>query len=301
MQATRITCLILSSLSLLFGASLARSQYNFYPNKIEVIPPLPVLNGSANFAEFTAVVPLESVRDLGATLVQPNVNPIVAITYNQSPPYGGVIDIKIAHDTSAIVFTGQTYDVIGVPVLVAVGSPGPYTINYFTKSTSIIDDPYVLRLSTSVSVIAPSNTNKFVLENQQPNSYQSGIGLVSGWACMPQSLRVRLDSVLLPIKVPGGGPREDTRTICGHADTGFGLLINYNDLKAGPHILRLESSDPSYVGESVNFNVTVPGDPSTFLNNLNREVNIPGFPVTGKTTILIWQQSIQNFSIKATQ
>lgn len=66
-----------------------------------------------------------------------------------------------------------------------------------------------------------------------------------------------------------GGPREDTRATCGHAGTGFGLLINYNDMKAGQHMLRLESSDPSYVGASVNFNVTLPGDPLPFLSGLN--------------------------------
>ena len=300
MQAIRIAFLILSFFSLLLSAGLARSQYNFFPNKIVVIPPLPVANGPADFAQFTVVVPVGAVRFLGDTIVQPNVSPIVDIAYNHSPPYGGVIDIKIAQDTDGIVFTAQTYDATGVPVLVAVRSPGPYTINYYTKSRTV-DDPYVLRLSTGISVIAPSNTHKFALENPQPNSYQSGIGVISGWACMPNNLRVRMDSVLLPIRVPGEGPREDTRATCGHADTGFGLLINYNDMMPGQHMLRLESSDPSYVGASVSFTVTLPGDPLRFLTGLNTEVNVPGFPLTGKTTTLIWQQSIQNFSIKATQ
>jgi hypothetical protein len=184
--------------------------------------------------------------------------------------------------------------------LVTVRGPGPYTINYYTKSTQIPDDPYVLRLSTSISVIASSNAGKFALENPQPNSYQSGIGLISGWACAPHNLSIRIDHGL-PIQIAGGGPRGDTRATCGHADTGFGLLINYNDLRTGPHDIRLESSDPSYVGEVVNFNVTLPGDPLPFLSGLNREVSVPGFPLTGKTTTLIWQQSLQNFSIKATQ
>lgn len=292
--------IVLLSFLALFGSNPVHAQYNYYPNKILVVPSIPIANGAAGFGQFTVVVPLEAVRDLGSPIVQPNVSPVVTVTYNAVPPFGGVIDIRIAHNTSGIVFTGQTYDATGVPILVAVQFAGTYAINYYTKSTSIPDDPYVLRLSTAVSVIAPSNTNKFALENPQPGSYQSGVGLISGWACLPSNLRVRIDGDL-PIAIPGGGARLDTAGTCGHAATGFGLLVNFNELTAGPHTIRLESSDPSYVGNTVSFNVTLPGDPVPFLVGLSKEVSIPGFPITGRSTALIWQQSLQNFSIKSAQ
>lgn len=292
--------LILFCVSLV-GSSAAYSQYTHYPNRIVVIPPIPIANAQASFGAFTVVVPLESIRDTNRSVVQPDINPVVAITYNASPRSGGVIDIRIAHSTSAIGFEGDVYDATGIPILVAVRSPGSYTINYYTRSTSVLDDPYLLRLTTAVTVIAPTNANKFAIENPQPDSYQSGIGLISGWACVPNNLSVRMDFGL-PVRIPGGGERADTRSTCGHDATGFGLLINYNDLKAGQHTIRLESSDPSYAGASVSFNVALPGDPSPFLFGLaNKEVAVPGFPQTGKTTTLIWQQSLQNFSIKATQ
>ena len=299
MHATRTVLLVLLLLSL-FDASPAHSQYNYYPNKLVVVPPIPIVNGAAGFGQFTVVVPLETVRFLDDRYVQQDISPVVNITYKNSPPYGGVIDIRIAHNTSGLVFTGQTYDATGVPILVAVGSPGQYIINYYTKSTAPPDDPYVLRLSTPVSVIAPSNINKFTLENPQPGSYQSGVGLISGWACLPNNLSVRIDSGPL-IPVPGGGTRADTASTCGHAATGFGLLVNYNELKAGPHTIRLQSSDPSYIGDTVSFNVTLPGDPIPFLIGISKEVSIPGFPITSQSTTLIWQQSLQNFSIKSTQ
>ena len=297
MHATRIVLVVLSLLAL-FDASPARSQYIYYPNKLVVVPSIPIANSGSG--QFTVIVPLEAVRYFDDTIVQPNVSPVVTTTYNDSPPFGGVIDIRIAYSTSAIVVTGQTYDATGVPILVTVRSPGQYIINYYTKSTTIPDDPYALRLSGAVSVIAPSNTNKFTLENPQPGSYQSGIGVISGWACLPNNLSVSIDSGP-PIPVPGGGGRADTAGTCGHAGTGFGLLVNYNNLKAGRHTIRLASSDPSYVSDMASFNVTLPGDLAPFLSGISKEVSIPGFPFTGLSTTLIWQQSLQNFSIKSTQ
>lgn len=280
---------------LLLGASIAHAQISHFPNNIVAIPTVPI--GSALF---TVVVPLEALWTIGDTIVQPNIKPDVAVTHNALPPYGGTIEIRIASDPPGIVLTGQFSDTIGIPILVDVPGSGTYAINYYTKSSSVVDDPYVLRLSSSVNVVAPNNASKRVLENPQPNSYQSGIGLISGWACQPNSLSVRIDNGL-PIPIPGGGARADTISACGHAATGFGLLINFNDLKTGQHTIRLESSDPVYAGEAISFRVALPADPSPFISGLSKEVPVPEFPFFGKTTTLIWQQSLQNFSIKATQ
>ena len=79
------------------------------------------------------------------------------------------------------------------------------------------------------------------------------------------------------------------------------MLVNFNNLRSGRHTIRLASSDPSYASDEVSFNVSLPGDLAPFLSGISKEVSIPGFPVNGLSTTLIWQQSLQNFSIKSTQ
>lgn len=49
-----------------------------------------------------------------------------------------------------------------------------------------------------------------VLENPQPASFQSGIGLISGWACEATSIEIQFDR-RLPVEAASGTDRGDTR------------------------------------------------------------------------------------------
>ena len=73
-----------------------------------------------------------------------------------------------------------------------------------------------------------------VLENPAPGSFQSGIGLISGWACAAQTITLRFDGGP-PQEAAYGTSRGDTEGICGDSDNGFGLLFNWNLLRDGPH------------------------------------------------------------------
>ena len=98
------------------------------------------------------------------------------------------------------------------------------------------------------------------------------------------------------VSIPYGSSRGDTAGACGagNTNTGFGFLLNYNLLGAGPHTAQLfVGGQPQ--GSPTPFTVTVPA--GEFLSGVTKQVTVTDFPVAGKTTVLIWQQSQQNFAV----
>src|SRR5262249_24857569 len=71
------------------------------------------------------------------------------------------------------------------------------------------------------------------LENPEPHSAQSGIGVILGWACQATRIEIAIDGA--KTQAAYGTGREDTRSVCGDANNGFGLLFNWSLLDAGPH------------------------------------------------------------------
>ena len=136
------------------------------------------------------------------------------------------------------------------------------------------------------------------LENPQPGSFQSGIGLVSGWSCQGPAIGVAIDGQP-QIAVPYGSSRVDTASVCGAAstNTGFGLLMNFNLMGNGPHTVQLVVNGQPQ-GAPVQFTVTAPA--GEFLSGASRQVTVTDFPTPGRTTVRIWQQSQQNFAIQST-
>jgi hypothetical protein len=133
-----------------------------------------------------------------------------------------------------------------------------------------------------------------VLENPAQGSYQSGIGLISGWSCASGTIVVRVDSTNNATAY--GTPRGDTTSVCGFSNTGFGLLINYNLFGPGAHVAQLFVNGIS-VGLPVFFTVTVPN--GEFMTGVSKQITVPNFPSVGRTTTLIWQESQQNFAIQS--
>jgi hypothetical protein len=134
------------------------------------------------------------------------------------------------------------------------------------------------------------------LENPQPGSFQSGVGLVSGWSCSP-GVSVGVDGGA-GLAIPYGSSRGDTAASCGagNTNTGFGFLLNYNLLGAGAHVAQLYVNGQAQ-GSPVPFVVTVPS--GQFLTGVSKEVAVTDFPSAGRTAVLIWQQAQQNFAIKS--
>ena len=71
-------------------------------------------------------------------------------------------------------------------------------------------------------------------ENPGLNSFQSGVGVISGWVC--EANRVEIEIGHLGRQEAGyGTERRDTLGACGDVDNGFGLLFNWNLLGEGEH------------------------------------------------------------------
>lgn len=135
------------------------------------------------------------------------------------------------------------------------------------------------------------------LENPQPNSVQSGIGLISGWTCGPATISYTMDGGP-QIGIPFGGNRADTGPVCGGRITnGYGLLVNFSELSNGSHTIRLYKS--GVLQETVTFTtVNVGGE---FITGLRGLYYLNDFPSSGKRTLVEWQETKQNFSIIAVE
>ena len=131
------------------------------------------------------------------------------------------------------------------------------------------------------------------LENPASGSYQSGVAVISGWACEADKVEIEIDGIKKLTASYGTG-RGDTQAICGDRDNGFGLLYNMSLLGQGPHSLRL-LVDEVEIGRS-EFIVTTLGQ--QFLKGASGEYRLPDFPEPGDHTDLRWDESRQNFLIR---
>ena len=133
------------------------------------------------------------------------------------------------------------------------------------------------------------------LENPGPNSFQSGIGVISGWVCEGTEVIIELNGEPQPAAY--GTERLDTESMCGDTDNGFGLLFNWNLLGDGEHDV-VAVVDAMELGRAT-VRVTTLG--AEFLRGAEGECVVEDFPMLGETVTLEWQQNSQNFVITAVE
>ena len=130
------------------------------------------------------------------------------------------------------------------------------------------------------------------LENPAPDSFQSGLGIISGWHCTAQRIEIEIDDRIRAF-ASHGTLRSDTQSQCGDANNGFGLLINWNELGDGFHAINV-LADGQFFARAT-FIVTTLG--TDFLRGKSATCRVSRFPDTRTDTILAWQESLQNFTI----
>ena len=130
------------------------------------------------------------------------------------------------------------------------------------------------------------------LENPAPRSFQSGIGVISGWACDATRIEIAIDGGPL-VEAAYGTDRSDTQGVCGDADNGFGLLFNWSRLDDGTHTVRALADGVEFA--NVHFIVTTFG--KEFLTDDLGAFRLPEIPAVGTDVVLRWQQSQQKFVI----
>ena len=127
------------------------------------------------------------------------------------------------------------------------------------------------------------------LENPGSNSFQSGVGVLSGWVCEAAVVEMALNGV--PQEAAYGTERLDTAGVCGDTDNGFGLLFNWNLLRDGEHAV-VALVDGVELGRAT---VTVTTLGQEFLRDVTGTCVVEDFPMPGETVTLEWQQNSQNF------
>jgi Leucine-rich repeat (LRR) protein len=130
------------------------------------------------------------------------------------------------------------------------------------------------------------------LENPLAGSFQSGIGLVSGWVCGAEQVEIEIDGTAT-FEAAYGASREDTAERCDDSNTGFGLRLNWNEFGDGEHTVRA-LADGKELGRAT-FTVTTLGE--TFLTGVSGVYDLPDFPDPDTTVTVEWQEASQNFVI----
>lgn len=134
-----------------------------------------------------------------------------------------------------------------------------------------------------------------LLEDPYQDSYQSGVGLIRGWACQANVIEIQIDNGPR-MRAAYGTTRIDTRSVCGDDNNGFGFTWNWNLTGDGTHRIRAYV-DGSLFGD-VTFHVATLGE--EFLRGALGNFTLKNFPRQGEDTVIRWQESGQSFVIERT-
>jgi len=150
-----------------------------------------------------------------------------------------------------------------------------------------------VELGAALTPAPSSGAIEGVLENPGPASYQSGIGVISGWVCAADEVVIEINGQ--PIAAAAGTERGDTLDTCGDVDNGFGLLVNWAEFGVGVHevVALVDGVELSRATVAV----TMVDETEPFVRGLAKRVELPGFPTPEETVTLEWQQTQQNFVI----
>ena len=135
--------------------------------------------------------------------------------------------------------------------------------------------------------------SKGALENPQPNDYASGIYLISGWVCDAQEVQILLNGSQY-LTAAYGSDRQDTLSVCGDADNGFGVLANMANLGSGEHQATLIADGDVIATHDFQVAALSTGE---FAQDLEGCAVSEDFPKKGFETSLQWTTSTQGFQI----
>jgi GDSL-like lipase/acylhydrolase family protein len=207
----------------------------------------------------------------------------------------GIHTVKAFADNQEVANATVTVVTLGAEFL--TGASGEFTLSNFPqadKTVTLLWQPslqnFVLKSATGSSG-GNSGVAPHILENPQPGSFQSGIGVISGWVCDAQRIDIEFDGVRT--QAAYGTARADTRAVCGDDNNGFGLLFNWNLLGDGVHTVKAFADNQEFA----NATVTVATLGAEFLRGATKNERLTDFPQPGADIIVVWQQSQQNFVI----
>ena len=138
------------------------------------------------------------------------------------------------------------------------------------------------------------------LENPGPHSFQSGVSALWGWVCDAALVEIEIETAQGGVgryMAEYGMERLDTLETCGDADNGFVLLLNWNLLGDGEHMVTALVDGITLGRAMVRVTTVGEGAQQEFLEGAMGECVVEDFPYMGQSTRLEWQQTGQNFVI----
>ena len=141
------------------------------------------------------------------------------------------------------------------------------------------------------------------LDDPPNNGSRSGIGLIRGWVCQATNVEVRIRGPregtqrTRTISTPYGSVREQAAVDeCQHnsPNIGFAAQFNYNILAEGTYTAEARADGQTI--ETNTFTVVRISD-QEYLTGASEQVEVRDFPITGDSTILLWDEASQNFQI----
>ena len=208
--------------------------------------------------------------------------------FRLSVPHAGILVVETTGTTDTVGTVWQAGDELGT----ATGG-GPRT--NFRLRVPVAAGPVVIAVTGN-----RGRTGRYslrtrllvgVLENPAPRSFQSGIGVISGWVCAAEVVEIELNGQRQPAAI--GTARADTAPTCGHSATGFGLLFNWNLLGDGEHTVVAFVDDI----ELARATVTVTTLGAEVVDDAEGTCEVADFPSVGESVTVAWQASSQNFVI----
>ena len=188
-------------------------------------------------------------------------------------------------------FTGTnlTWQQTSIDLTPFVGAPIRLAFQLVSDASETTADGWTI---DDVTVFSSDFVSPVTLENPRAASFQSGVGVISGWACHANEIVIELNGV--PYRAGYPTTRPDTLGRCGDTDNGFSLLWNWNNLGAGTHTVRALLDGVEFATTTVR--VTTFGE-DPFPRGWSGTFALPDFPTSGETTVVQWAESLQNFVI----
>ena len=139
--------------------------------------------------------------------------------------------------------------------------------------------------------------NDVTLEVPASGATMSGIGLISGWACLGGTLEAEISDAsggVSTVALSHGTSRADTESVCGDSDNGFSATVNWSLFAAGPKTIRLLQNGAE-VGAARAFSV-LPFD-REFISGASGMCSIGDFPTAGESATVEWDEPQQRFVV----
>ena len=139
--------------------------------------------------------------------------------------------------------------------------------------------------------------NDVTLEVPASGATMSGIGLISGWACLGGTLEAEISDAngdVSTVSLSHGTSRADTESVCGDSDNGFSATVNWSLFAAGPKTIRLLQNGAE-VGAARAFSVLPFG--REFISGASGMCSIGDFPTAGESATVEWDEPQQRFVV----